>query len=212
MKKKKMILSAAFTSLFMVVTAQKAAADAGDILVHSTVIGAVTDASSSSAKLNLDIDNAQSVALDATYFVTHNIGVNVLATFLNFNIETGSTAIQDLASKDLGSVDLLPPIVSVQYHFSPDSAFSPYVAAGFNYNVFSDESGHLNDLSVEVDDTVGWVIGAGLDYSITENVSLNADLKYLTFEADVNVGAAPAFDDELEVDAWIVGVGLGFKF
>ncbi len=210
MKNKQMILSAVLSSLFLVVTAQKAAADAGDILVHSTVIGAVTDASSSS--LDLDLDDAQSVALDATYFVTHNIGVNVLATFLNFNVETGSAAIQDLASKDLGSVDLLPPIVSVQYHFSPDSAFSPYVAAGFNYNVFSDESGHLNDLSVEVDDTVGWVIGAGLDYSITENVSLNADLKYLTFEADVNVGAAPAFDDELEVDAWIVGVGLGFKF
>ncbi len=210
MKKKQMILSAAFTSLFMVVTAQKAAADAGDFLVHSTVIGVFTDASSSS--LDLDIDSTESVALDATYFVTHNIGVNVLATFLNFNVETDSAAVQGLASKDLGSVDLLPPIVSAQYHFSPDSAVSPYVSAGFNYNIFSSESGHLNDLGVEVDDTFGWVVGAGLDYSITENVSLNADLKYLTFEADVNVGADPTLNDELEVDAWIVGVGLGFKF
>lgn len=190
-----------------------AAAEAGDFLVHSTVIGVFTDASSSSALLDLDIDDAQSVAIDGTYFITNNIGVNVLATFLNFDVTTDSAVVQGVASENLGSVDLLPPIVSVQYHFTPDApAFRPYVGAGFNYNIFSDESGHLDDLNVDVEDTIGWVVGAGFDYTLAKNVSLNADIKYLTFDADVDVGAAPALNDELEVDAWIIGVGLGFRF
>ena len=34
---------------------------------------------------------------------------------------------------EVGSTKHLPPTVSLQYHFMPDSTFQPYLGAGVNY-------------------------------------------------------------------------------
>lgn len=88
----------------------------------------------------------------------------------------------------------------------------PYVGAGFNYNVFYNESGTLDAVGAHIDNTFGFVAQAGLDYMLSDRFSLNADFKHLTLDADVNVGAAPALNDVLKVDAFIFGVGLGYHF
>ena len=38
-----------------------------------------------------------------------------------------------------GETDLLPPTLSVQYHFNPNGRARPYIGAGLNYTLFSDE-------------------------------------------------------------------------
>ncbi len=193
-------------ALFLVFAMAFQSANAESWNIHTTGIIVNTNASSNSTAsggLDLDLDNDIRIAVDATYFFTPHIGLNVLATTLNFDVESAGTS--------LGSVSVLPPIFTLQYHFSPDDPkIRPYVAAGFNYNIFYNESGTLDTLNAEVENTIGWVIGGGADFMLTSNVSLNADLKYLMFDADVKVGGVTA--DELDVDAWILGVGIGYHF
>lgn len=169
-------------------------------LIRSTAIHANTDAKSGA--LNLDLDNDTAIAVDGTYFFTPNIGVNVLATFLDFEVTSNGNT--------LGAVEDLPPIFTLQYHFAPEAAVRPYIGLGFNYNIFSGESGTLTTLGAEVENTIGYVAQVGLDYMLTKNLSLNLDLKYLTFDADIEINNAKA--DELEVDAVIAGIGLGYRF
>ena len=102
--------------LMLTAPAAEADGDGPKFLVRTTAIGVITDADSNSVAaggLDLDLDNDIRFAIDGTYFVTPHIGVNVLATFLNFEVDSAGTS--------LGSVDVLPPIVTVQYHFLPDA-------------------------------------------------------------------------------------------
>ena len=68
----------------------------------------------------------------------------------------------------------------------------------------------LDALDASVENTLGLVVGGGFDMMLSENLSLNADLKFLAFEADIDVAGTTA--DVLDVDAWIIGVGIGFHF
>lgn len=167
-------------------------------LVRATGIALLTDAKSDA--LDLDVPDMTDLAVDVTYHFTDNVAVNVLATFLNPEVKSGSDS--------LGSVGLIPPIVTAQYVFNPASATRFYAGAGFNYNLFYDETGTLDALDAEVDDTVGFVTQLGLDHKLTDSVTLNCDLKFLHFKADVEVDGDKV--DELDMDAFILGAGLGF--
>ena len=209
MHRNRPIYGIVFGMVLLMLTAPAAAAEAdGDgakFLIRATAIGVITDASSNSVAaggLDLDLDNDLRFAVDGTYFVTPNIGVNVLATFLNFEVRS--------AGVSLGSVDVLPPIVTVQYHFLPDAQLRPYVGVGFNYNHFYGESGTLDIINAEVEDAFGFVAQAGVDYMITESLSLGLDFKFLKVDTDVTIAGVKV--DELDVDAFIIGVGIGFRF
>lgn len=182
-----------------------AAADPADQpwQVRTTAISLFLDAKSD--VLDLDVDDQFDLALDVTYFFTPSLAVNVLATTTNLEVESS------VVGGSLGSVDLLPPIVTAQYHFAPDAPIRPYAGIGFNYNVFSNESGQLNTLAVKVDDAFGGVAEIGADNPVGDHVFINGNFKYLILETDVDVGADPTLNDELDVDAFIVGAGLGYR-
>ena len=129
------------TTVLVFSTMSSSFAETGDVLIRSTAI--TTSNNASSDTLGLDVGNATSIAVDGTYFVTPNIGVNLLATILNVEVKA-----KGLGS--LGSVDLLPPILTVQYHFSPDDQVRPYVGVGINYNHFYHYSGTLKAVNAEI--------------------------------------------------------------
>ena len=167
-------------------------------LVRATAIVITPDVESGA--LDLDVEDMVDLAADVTYFFAPNVAVNVLATILGPEVESGGAS--------LGSVTLVPPIVTLQYHFVPGPT-SFYVGGGFNYNLFYGESGTLAAIDAEVDDTIGYVLQVGVDHELSSSTVLNLDLKFLTLEADVDVGGDTA--DELELDAFIFGVGLGWR-
>ena len=169
-------------------------------LVRTTVIGVFTNASSRT--LGLDVKDTIDVALDGTYFVTPNIGLNLLATFLNTEVTA-----KGLGS--LGSVDLLPPILTVQWHFLPQAQVRPYVGIGFNYNHFTRASGTLSAIHTKIENKFGGVVQVGMDYMLTKSLSLNADLKYLQVKPEVRTDLGT---DKLNLRATIIGVGLGYRF
>ena len=111
---------------------------------------------------------------------------------------------------DLGSVWLLPPTLTVQYHFAPTARFSPYVGAGLNYTFFYNEKkGAVN--SISYDDNIGYALQAGIDYAIAGAWSFNIDVKKLWLSTDVKVNGG-ALKADVDINPWIFGVGLGYRF
>lgn len=59
----------------------------------------------------------------------------------------------------------IPPTLSLQYHFLPQSSVRPYIGAGVNYTVFFDETtrGALEGTRLELRDSFGFAAEARLN-------------------------------------------------
>lgn len=159
--------------------------------------------------VDAEIDDAITAELDFSYFFTDNIAAELILAVTNHDVEA-------LDGVDLGDVWLLPPTLTLQYHFMPEAQFRPYVGAGVNYTVFFDEDeGDVAD-DIEYDDGFGFAVQAGFDYGIDDNWAINVDVKKLWLSTDVEVDATTALgavlEDEVDIDPWIIGVGVAYKF
>lgn len=112
---------------------------------------------------------------------------------------------------DLGSAWVLPPTVTLQYHFMPDSTFSPYIGAGLNYSIFYNEDTAAGFTDLNVDNGVGYALQAGSDFWIDEHWGLNVDVKkiWLNVDASLNNGAIRA---DIDMDPWVLGAGVAYRF
>lgn len=210
----KLVFSALLLTAATAITVPAMARDLGDsylskerFQIRARALGVVPDEDSS---VNIGgeahVGNAVTPEVDLTYFVTPNIGIEAIAA-------TAQHKLTYTGDVDLGDTWILPPTVTLQYHFTPDNAFSPYVGAGVNYSWFygEDEGTGFNDLDVE--GGMGWALQAGFDYWVNDNWGLNLDVKklFLNVDADVNLGATPVHAD-VDLDPWIVGAGVSYRF
>ncbi len=152
----------------------------------------------------VDADNAVVPELDISYFFTDHIAAElILATSKHDMDYTGNI--------DLGDAMILPPTLTLQYHFTPDQAFSPYVGAGINYSMFYNEDAAAGFTDLEVDNGVGLALPAGFDYWLDEHWGLNADVKkiFLNEDATLTNGTIRA---DVDLDPWVVGAGVSYRF
>ncbi len=172
-------------------------------------LGVVPDEDSSvtagGTRLNGDIDvsNALVPEVDLTYFLTNNIAVEAIAGTARHEL--------DFNGANLGDVWILPPTVTLQYHFNPQNAFSPYVGAGINYSMFYGEDAGKGFNNLDVDSGVGPALQAGFDYWINDHWGVNLDVKkiWLDVDASLNNGAIKA---DVELDPWLIGAGVSYRF
>lgn len=196
------------------------AKEAGDIVVRFRAAAVIPDeggsANDGTTKIGGDtsLDTDVVPELDFTYFFTKHIAAElILATTLH----TASVVKTTLQSVDLGTVRLLPPTLTLQYHFLPDETFSPYIGAGVNYTIFYDESGGIGNSAFAVTDidysnNFGYAFQVGLDYKIDDKWHLNADLKKVFLNTDISVNKGVVKVDDADVDPWIFGIGVGYRF
>ena len=111
----------------------------------------------------------------------------------------------------LGDAWVLPPTLMLQYHFTPDNQFSPYVGAGLNYSIFYAEDAASGFTDLEVDNGVGYGLQAGADFWVNDHWGVNLDVKklWLNVDAKLNNGAIRA---DVDMDPWIVGAGVSYRF
>jgi outer membrane protein len=106
---------------------------------------------------------------------------------------------------------VLPPTLTLQYHFTNLGAFKPYVGGGFNYTYFYENELANGTLNIN-DNSWGGALQAGFDYQIQKNWYLNADVKYLWINTKVNVTATGAELGSLDINPWVFGVGVRYRF
>lgn len=145
-------------------------------------------------------------SLGISYFFTDKVAVEVILGTSKHEID----AVGGVSPVRVHETWVLPPVVSVQYHPLPAARVSPYVGAGVNYMLFYSGS-DKNGFNVDLDDGFGYSLQAGVDIAVKGPWSVNIDAKkvYFDTEASINGGALKA---DVELDPWVVSVGLGRKF
>ncbi|MGD9366230.1 MAG: OmpW family outer membrane protein [Desulfobacteraceae bacterium] len=191
------------------------AADDSPWLFRARLLGIYPDASSSPITLiggEADVEEAYTPDLDITYFFTDNIAAElVFFAYSRHDVEAKNTIVGDV---DLGSLDLVPPILTAQYHFMPKNTFRPYVGAGLSFVLIPDEDpGDAVDVKYD-DGVIGFALQAGFDYFFNDHWCLNVDVKKIWVDVDVevNAGGGIIVETSVDVDPLVVGVGVGYRF
>lgn len=153
----------------------------------------------------LVIDDDSSLSLLGTYFVADNIGIELLASLPFEHDWTVGGAVG-------GSVQHLPPTLSVQYFFNNNGPLVPYVGLGLNYTIFFSEEafGDLAGANIDLEDSFGIAAQVGADYNFTDQLFMNLDVRYIQIESDVSVNGAVI--GEAEINPLVVGLNVGYRF
>ncbi|OSY89348.1 OmpW family protein [Tenacibaculum holothuriorum] len=146
--------------------------------------------------------------LDFTYFFTENISTELILGTTKHDVKAVKTT---LGNVDLGHVWLLPPTLTVQYHFNLEN-FRPYVGAGANYTIFYNaDPGAVVD--VDYKNSFGYAFQVGFDYDLDDTWFLNLDAKYIGLNTDVTVNAGAAtVPADVDINPLLIGFGLGMRF
>ena len=216
-----------------------AMAEAGDIVVRlrvthisadeSSSLGATTQTNTGLANTlygnttaELRVDSNTIPEIDFSYYITKNIAAELIlavGTRHDVKITVASSSVASNYNQNLGSVYLLPPTLSLQWHFNPDQTFDPYVGAGVSYIRAMDGNLHYDgpaSLPIRISrNSFGPAIQAGFDYNLENKWLLNFDVKKIWFDTKVETQASNNVwtkIDQLDVDPWVVSVGFGRKF
>jgi outer membrane protein len=157
-----------------------------------------------------DPSNTVTPQLDATWFATPNLSLNLIAATTRHDVTVRGPRLGDV---DLGRVWLLPPTLTLQYHPLPQSRISPYVGAGINYTVAYNEGDSRSPAvsKVDVENSWGWALNAGVDYELSPHWLANFDVKKLFLRPDVSVNSG-VIGARADLDPWIIGVGVRYRF
>lgn len=150
----------------------------------------------------ITVSNKLIPEIDISYFFTPNWAAELTLTYPQKHDVF-------LAGNKIGTVKHLPPTLTLQYHFTPQSPFSPYLGAGINYTRFSDVDLASGQITL---DNSGWgyALQGGIDYKFDKNWSLNVDVKYVDIASDVYMGGKSI--SNVQISPWLFGVGVGYRF
>jgi len=185
---------------------------ANTVMVRLRAIGVIPlDSSSSISVIGGQVNATAQAApeIDFSYFLTDNIAFELIAATTRHNVSASNTAIGHV---DVGSVWVLPPTLTVQYHFFPNERFSPYLGAGINASFFysSHAAGGVVQ-QVAFSNNVGAAIQAGVDYNVGGHWFANFDVKqiFLNTTASINGGVIKA---KTALNPLVIGAGIGYRF
>lgn len=195
------------------------ATEAGDWLVRLRAINidpneaseAIGDTGSEVA-----VDSATVPEVDVTYMFTKRLGVEVVAAIADHDLAASGGA---LGGADLGTVSILPPTVVLQFHPFPGGLFDLYFGAGINYTNFydydlSDDLAAAGVTDIDFDSSFGLAGDLGLNIWLGDNFNINGDIKYVQISTDAAIRVEGGTLDtvSVDIDPWIFGVGIGWKF
>ncbi|MCU0733181.1 MAG: outer membrane beta-barrel protein [Hyphomonas sp.] len=223
-----MPLAAAGTFAAAVAFAPAAYADENPWMIRGRVIGVLPDESASLSTSgtplagSVDIGDQYVPELDISYFFTDNIAAEIILGVTPHDVSAVNVTVPGAlnnARVDLGDVWLLPPTLTLQYHFNTEGRLKPYVGAGVNATFFFNaDEGPVAD-GIEYDPSFGPALQAGIDYDLDGQPggwALNADVKKIWINPDVTVDFTSALgarvDADVDINPLVVGVGLGYKF
>ncbi|WP_142785764.1 OmpW/AlkL family protein [Changchengzhania lutea] len=161
---------------------------------------------------DVQISNAYVPELDFTYFFNKNLAAELILATSKHDVKAISTAAGDIP---LGDVWLLPPTLTLQYHFDGD-VVHPYFGAGLNYTLFYNESAGPVADRVSYDNALGFAFQMGFDIDLNDIWFINIDAKYLLLNTDATVNATSALGAtvvaDVDINPFIAGIGFGMRF
>ena len=175
--------------------------------------------------VGLEVDRAASMTFGATYMFNENWGIDILGAMpFTHDIRAIVDTPDESGSMKIGDVKQLPPTISVQYHFTTEGPFDPYLGIGLNYTRFYDEK-LISDMADEgvtdicLDDSLGFAAQAGGEWALNENWLFNVNVRYLDISTKASLhgdafidGAGDLNLGDLGVGPWMYSANIGYQF
>lgn len=162
------------------------------------------------------VDNAIVPELDFTYFFTDNIAAELILATSPHDL-SGEGDLEGLG--EIAELMVLPPTITLQYHFAPNAQIRPYVGVGVNFTVFYDIEASqslvdaIGPTNINVDESFGVAFQAGVDYMINDRWSINADIKYIQIDTDATLDTGGLINTlAIDLDPVVAGIGVGYRF
>ncbi|NQY51806.1 MAG: OmpW family protein [Piscirickettsiaceae bacterium] len=213
----------------------------GDWLVRGRIININTNSNSSDLVLGsgtntTSLGEGATVSddavpeLDITYMLSSNWGVELILGYSQHVVSATEKLGEALTSgsKNVIVTKILPPTLTLQYHFLNNSNVRPYIGAGINYTHFYNANIPISSgvakkdddkkeviSSVELKDSWGLAAQAGVDIALNEDWFMNLDVKYIDMHTeakftDIHQDASAKIDTD--IDPFVFGIGIGRKF
>lgn len=160
---------------------------------------------------NIKVDHIDSdvrPTITGEYFVADNVGIEVLAA-LPFHHDI----IIDVPGVGMteAKTQLLPPTVSLQYHFDNVHAkVKPFIGVGANYTTFFKERSGVPGVDLDIDDSWGVAGHAGIDFKINNTDAVRLDARYIDLEPDVELNGEKA--GTAKINPWVYGISYVQRF
>jgi len=208
-------------ALAAVALAAPAHAEQGDVLVRARAIIVAPTESSSGVKPTfpndeVSVTNSFAPEVDFSYFLTNNIALELIAATTKHDVK-GKGSLAPVGK--LVDTWVLPPTLTLQYHFAPNAKVRPYVGAGLNFTHFynEDASGSLEDAigttKVNLSDSFGYALQAGLDVDVGKNLFVNFDVKYIDIDTTAKLTTGNLVNKvKVSLDPIVAGIGIGMRF
>lgn len=217
------IAPAAIVTTAALLVAGPAHAEKGDLLVRARAILVAPNESTSGITPafpaeHARIDNSVMPEVDFTYMLTDHIGTELILATTKHDADGTSGTTGSIGR--LASTWVLPPTLTLQYHFLPDAAIRPYVGAGVNYTIYYSEKASsalqsaVGPTTVSMKPSFGYALQAGLDVPVTRKWFVNLDVKYIDMGTTARLYTTAIGQQNLQVklNPLVFGVGIGTKF
>jgi outer membrane protein len=194
------------TAALPALASAQVAPDTGDWLIRLRATY-LQSANKDSTGLGLTINDKTLPEVDITRFFTPQIAAELVLTYpQRQTLSAGGTPI--------GSLKHLPPVLSLQYHFTQLKGWRPYVGAGLNYTRFSDvqfDAATTAALHPSIKhSSFGAALQAGVDVPVVDGWLLNADVKKVQIATDVSSSGSKV--GNFKVNPWLFSLGIGKRF
>jgi outer membrane protein len=171
------------------------------------VVGGITHLEPSDPADGIKADGGPAPTLSASWYANDNFAVELWGAADKFNHRIRADGVGKV-----GTVEQQPIALSAQWHFGQaDQIFRPFVGLGYFESNFSDESIAGLGGQVGLETAKGAIGTVGLDMNINSTWFARTDVRYMHSRPELRVAGAGT-GQELELDPWTIGVGLGARF
>ena len=151
-----------------------------------------------------------------TYYIHRYFSFELSADYAKTDVDLKAFNV----SENIGEMKQIPIILNARFHFSTNQKVSPYLSGGIGYYINDfDLSDSLSSLlpsgyELDLEDSIGFNLGGGIQFLLNEHFALDLDLKYIWNNTDIEA-KAPGYETEeisMDLDNFYVGIGLKYYF
>jgi outer membrane protein len=157
-----------------------------------------------------EVGDATTVIFVYERLLTPNVGVE-LVLGIPPKIKARASGSVAFLGEVLTARNVAPTLI-VNYHFGqPGDTWRPYVGAGINYTRFTDIKSTLAP-KVEMSDSVGPMVQAGVDYTINKEWSLFASIAAVKVKSDLVASGATVLQTTIDFRPTTYSFGASYRF
>lgn len=211
-------------ALLLGLPAVAGAAERGDFQLRGRVISIIPDDDSGEisgvAGSGVDVDSQATVEVDLTWFLSSNVALELIAATAQHDISGNGTA---AGLGKIADAAVLPPTLTLQYHWNTDGKVQPYLGAGINYTIFYDEDVTpsleaflMTTADIDMEESFGFAAQAGIDFMLSDNWFFNIDLKYIDMDTTAVIRDETTRVElarvNVDINPFVPGIGVGYRW